>query len=78
MIQRKKVDINEKFYDGFEGEPEMIFCLMEKHAVIEKIGIGTVYKRAFREKQGVRLKRTEKRSSYLVQRRIACMIKSMR
>lgn len=43
MIQSKKVNINEKFYDGFEGEPEIFFCLMEKHVVIEKIGIWDGY-----------------------------------
>lgn len=37
------MNINEKFYDGFEGEPEITFCLIENHVMIEKIGIWDGY-----------------------------------
>ena len=35
--------VNEKFYDGFEGEPKITFCLMENNCVVEKIGIWDGY-----------------------------------
>ena len=35
--------VNEKYYDGFEGEPEITFCLMENDIIIEKVGIWDGY-----------------------------------
>lgn len=35
--------INEKYYDGFEGEPEITFCLKEKGVIVEKIGVWDGY-----------------------------------
>lgn len=37
------MNINKKFYNGFEGEPEMTFCLMENGVTVEKIGIWDGY-----------------------------------
>lgn len=37
------MEINEKYYHGFEGEPEMMFCLLENDVIVEKIGIWEGY-----------------------------------
>ena len=31
--------INDKYYDGFEGEPKITFCLMENGLILEAVGI---------------------------------------
>lgn len=35
--------VNEKYYNGFEGEPKITFCLVENNIVIEEIGIWDGY-----------------------------------
>ena len=39
----KDMDVNEKYYDGFEGEPEITFCLVENNSVAQKIGVWDGY-----------------------------------
>lgn len=34
---------NNKFYDGFEGEPQITFCLLENDITTEKVGIWDGY-----------------------------------
>ncbi len=34
---------NDKFYDGFEGEPKITFCLMENDIIVEEVGIWDGY-----------------------------------
>ena len=40
------MNINEKFYDGFEGEPKITFCLMKNNIIVEKsvYGMDTLMK----------------------------------
>ena len=35
--------VNTRFYDGFEGEPQITFCLLEDDVTTEKIGIWDGY-----------------------------------
>ena len=35
--------VNTKFYDGFEGEPQITFCLLEDDVTTEKIEIWDGY-----------------------------------
>lgn len=37
------MNVNEKYYDGFEGEPEITFCLIKDDIIIEKVGIWDGY-----------------------------------
>lgn len=44
-----EMTINEKYYNGFEGESEIIFSLIENDITIEKIGIWDGYFNAIME-----------------------------
>ena len=35
--------VNTKFYDGFEGEPQITFCLLEEDVITEKVSIWDGY-----------------------------------
>lgn len=37
------MNINDKYYDGFEGEPKITFCLVENNIIVEKVGIWDGY-----------------------------------
>lgn len=37
------MNLNEKFYVGFEGEPQITFCLLENNIIIEKLCIWDGY-----------------------------------
>ena len=35
--------VNDNYYDEFEGEPQIIFCLAENNIIVEKVGIWDGY-----------------------------------
>lgn len=37
------MNINNIYYDGFEGEPKITFCLVENNIIVEKVGIWDGY-----------------------------------
>lgn len=36
-IAGDKMKIDDKYYDGFEGEPKITFCLMENGSILEAV-----------------------------------------